>query len=255
MKHYFILLSVIIFHTLLASAEEGTGLRNWTSADGEKSFIGEFRELSGDTVYFTKDGKKMSFPLEMLHEDDIAWIQEKIREREAPEPTEVEVPPVFDTLNFGDNKTTVIEKLSKSKFITRSTQKSGKTETTFLGTREQLDGIYKTSKEVEGLSYKLYFFWKDGGLSGIELRSEYRKKDALLSSLAKSWGGMTELLKTLYGSPVHAADRFPYAAEINEHDGITGTHQWNTDYGTEVILGPALDKHKKMYYVCTRITQ
>ena len=73
------------FKTLLTiglCAGLGTGLaagRSWTSADGSKTFEGEFESYDEDAnkVTVNKGGRSMTFSLSILSDADQAWVKEQ----------------------------------------------------------------------------------------------------------------------------------------------------------------------------------
>lgn len=50
--------------------------RTWTSADGSKTFEGQFKSLSGNKVTVIRAGRMLTFELSMLSEKDQAWLRE-----------------------------------------------------------------------------------------------------------------------------------------------------------------------------------
>lgn len=73
------------FNTLLTiglCAGLGSGLlsgRTWTSTDGSKTFEGEFQSWDEDTskVTVTKNGRPMTFSIDIISEDDQAWVKQQ----------------------------------------------------------------------------------------------------------------------------------------------------------------------------------
>lgn len=59
--------------------------RTWTSADGSKTFEGEFLGSDGTSVTVLKKGKKVTFFLNILSEADRQWVEEELKK-----PVEVE---------------------------------------------------------------------------------------------------------------------------------------------------------------------
>ncbi len=57
----------------------GVQARTWTSADGSKTFEGDFDSFDEATkkVTVTKKGRPMTFSLEIISKDDQTWIQEQ----------------------------------------------------------------------------------------------------------------------------------------------------------------------------------
>ena len=65
----------------------GSGLlsgRTWTSADGGKTFEGEFQSFDADTnkVTVTKNGRPMTFSIDIISENDQAWVKQQPSKQE-----------------------------------------------------------------------------------------------------------------------------------------------------------------------------
>lgn len=68
-----------IAYTFLAAAIIGSSLaRTWTSADGTKTFEGDFVSGDSESVTVKKNGKKTTFKLSLLSEADQTWTKETI---------------------------------------------------------------------------------------------------------------------------------------------------------------------------------
>jgi hypothetical protein len=73
------------FKTLLTiglCAGLGSGFaagRTWTSADGSKTFEGDFESFDKDAnkVTVTKNGRPLTFGLEIISADDQAWVKQQ----------------------------------------------------------------------------------------------------------------------------------------------------------------------------------
>ncbi|MGB0993253.1 MAG: hypothetical protein ACPG32_12400 [Akkermansiaceae bacterium] len=65
--------------------------RTWTSADGKKTFNGDFKSFDESTQQVTvlKRGKSMTFDVSKLSESDREWIIAKVEEQKAGEVTKV----------------------------------------------------------------------------------------------------------------------------------------------------------------------
>jgi len=72
----------------------GTGLlpaRTWTSADGTKTFVGDFKsyDSDGDKVTVTmRNGRSMTFSIDKLSESDQEWVKEQPSEQDLAAATE-----------------------------------------------------------------------------------------------------------------------------------------------------------------------
>ena len=54
--------------------------RTWTSADGNKTFVGDFKSYDDAAAQLTvtmSNGRTMSFSLDKLSEDDQTWVKEQ----------------------------------------------------------------------------------------------------------------------------------------------------------------------------------
>lgn len=150
----------------------------------------------------------------------------------------------FDSLNFGDSRQTVEDKLAKSKFVTTKVAKA------HMG-RTGLNGIYQTTKKIGNLSCFLYFDWdQDGRLSEVTLRSELAELADYDSKVKSTWSEMIDLVSILHGKALQSA---PYpSADKLEDGGILASHLWRTQEGNSILLGTGREKGK--YGVIVRLT-
>lgn len=51
--------------------------RTWTSADGAKTFDGEYVSSTDTSVTVIKNGRKVTFKLDLISEEDQKWIKEE----------------------------------------------------------------------------------------------------------------------------------------------------------------------------------
>jgi hypothetical protein len=219
--------------------------RTWHSADGSKSFEAEFISTDGVRVTLkrTTDNRILTFTSEKLHADDQAWLNTNAKPAEdAPEETPEGA--AFDTLEFGDDRKTVEEKLDQSKLLTTAV------DSTFFG-RTGLNGVYKTKATIGGLHCHLYFDWtKNGSLREVTLQTQPVDKAKYNTQLQSNWYELIQVLSTLHGNPIQQAP-YPIVGELQ--DGLLlGSHLWYTEEGHSAILCTGQERDK--YIVAVRIT-
>lgn len=81
------LLALALSSLLIASS----GARTWTSSDGSRTFEGEIRSYDANTktVSVLASGRIITFTVEKLSEDDIAYVKEWEVAQTAPDPSEL----------------------------------------------------------------------------------------------------------------------------------------------------------------------
>ena len=91
-------MKISILHLLLASVLTlplHVQARTWTSADGSKTFKGDYIKHTEETITVMKGLQKVSFKLTLLSEADREWLRQKDLQSkepaEAAEPTEDEL--------------------------------------------------------------------------------------------------------------------------------------------------------------------
>ncbi len=237
-----IILALAFASVLSASAAP----RTWKSADGSKSFEGEFLAREGTKITLQPVGaKEITFDISKLHADDQKWINlyhptDTSKKVNAPESTGV-----FDDLEFGDDRQKVYEKLKKSQIV----EPVGK-ETIFGNTAT--DAAFRTREKIGELYSFLYFTWSDtGGLSEITLQSETLGAISYDDSLKICWDNAIDLLTALHGQPVQSAP-LPSRSEIAE-SAILCSHIWKLEKGGTVILGTSRTSGK--YAVVIRFSK
>ncbi len=221
--------------------------RSWRSVDGNRSFRAEFLSSDGVRITLKRDDHRIiTFPLDKLHRDDRAWVRSRKsppadpagEARPAPQGT------AFDTLEFGDSRKTVEDKLKASKFVSASVAE------TLFG-RTGLNGIFKTNASIGGLHCFLYFDWTDdGALREVILQTQPVGKSQYGTLLKANWQELTSLLGKLHGNPAQHA---PYPAQADLQDGLLlGSHLWHTEDNHSVLLCTGQESDK--YLVAVRIT-
>lgn len=225
--------------------------RTWKSANGDRSFEATYLSNDGKLVTLRRSGRILTFAIAKLHPDDQEWL----RTNHPVNPTDQQpvdgkpAPPApkgaaFDSLEFGDTRKEVIEKLGKSQLVESSVPE-------VMLARVGLNGSFKTKKTIGGLHCHLYFDWDDSGkLKEVTLRTKPQSQTAYSGLLQSNWGEMIKLLTILHGEPEQAA---PYPASADLQDGlILGSHLWYTENGHSVLLGTG--QEGRDYSIVVRIT-
>lgn len=223
--------------------------RTWRSADGSKSFDGEFVKREGTAVTVVQaTGKEITFDMTKLHPEDQKWVNlyhpVDASKKSGPESTGV-----FDDLNFGDTRQQVEEKLKKSEIVEATT--GGLKSSLFGGTA--MDGEYRTKQKIGDLHASLHFTWaeEDGRLSEISLQTEPLSSLSYDDTLKGCWSDLIELLTALHGEPIQKAP-FPGKNQVPP-ETIIGSHIWKLDKGGTAMLGTARAGEK--YIVVVRFSK
>ena len=90
--------------------------RVWTSADGEKTFAGDYQSFDPDEGQVTvtmKNGRSITFSLDRLSEEDRAWIADRFEEDNAPDPADLLA---AQKIGSGLSKAGVLQKLDGKRF-------------------------------------------------------------------------------------------------------------------------------------------
>lgn len=236
----------ILILLLLTTLPSMAVVRTWRSADGSKSFSAEFISTDGNRVTLkrTKDNRILTFTNEKLHASDREWITANTKPNHKPGDEVIPEGAAFDTLEFGDTRKTVEEKLEKSPRLTTAVNK------TLFG-RTGLNGIYKTKTTIGGMHCYLYFDWtRSGNLREVTLQTQPVTKMNYTGNLKGNWHELSQLLAKLHGNPVQTT---PYPKSSELQDGLMlGTHLWHTEDGHSVILCSGQDRDK--YIVAVRFT-
>jgi hypothetical protein len=206
-------------------------IRTWTNPDGSKTFKAEFIRRDKDTVTLRLLGKgELSMALDKLHPSDQSWL--KTNHPTESEAKAAEVPDdaaIFDTLKFGDNRTTVTNKLKASKMVETNLN------STFFG-RTGMNGIYRTVQPIGGLHCYLFFDWDEADLlKEITLRTEDKAVGEYDTVLKPCWQALTELIVPIYGKPLQTTE-MPAASDL-KNEQMLASHLWRIDQGGTVMLG------------------
>lgn len=206
--------------------------RQWKNSDGTQNFEGEF--VSRDATQVTlkrQDGKAFTIAVAKLHFDDIAWLNKNYPDGGGTTVKPGTPEPAFDTLFFGDSRTSVETKLKASRFVELTVEEA------HLG-RFGLNGVFKTRKQIGGKSYFLYFDWNGDALKEITLQTENLSNDDYAGVMKESWKELASVLSTLYGKPTIEG---AYPSQSGVGDGsFTPSHSWKLTPGV-ALLGVARD--------------
>ncbi|MCU0752437.1 MAG: hypothetical protein MUF86_03250 [Akkermansiaceae bacterium] len=206
--------------------------RAWRSADGGKSIQGIFVKRDETSVTIRRSNQReVSIPLEKIHRDDRAWLDAR-----HPLPVVEPAPAaqvVFDTLEFGDSRARVMEKLKASKLV-----KATLPETLFA--RTGLNGIFQTRQKIGGLETSLYFDWcGDGGLKELTLQTTPLSGEEAETRLTPCWKELIDLLTILHGKPINANGKLDLTGIAN--GSMSATHLWKLEHRGTAMLGAARD--------------
>ncbi len=206
--------------------------RDWRSADGGKSIQGQFVKRDESNVTIRRaDHREVTIPLEKIHRDDRAWLDARhpLPKVEAPPKPQV----VFDTLEFGDSRAQVMEKLKASKLV-----KATLPETLFA--RTGLNGVFHTHQKIGGLETSLYFDWcGDGGLKEVTLQTTPLSGEDAEARLTACWKELIDLLTILHGKPVNANGKLDLTRIAD--GSMSATHLWKLEHRGTAMLGAARD--------------
>lgn len=224
--------------------------RTWRSADGSKTFDGEFIKREGTAVTISQSGgKEITFDIARLHADDQKWINLYHPTDDSKKSGPV-TNGVFDDLNFGDTRKQVEEKLKKSPIVESSTGKASKT--SFFGISIS-DTEYRTKEKIGELNAFLNFTWdeNDEKLTEVFLQTEPVSAISYDDTLKICWSEFIELLTSLHGEPVQQS-AFPSRSQVPQ-DAIIGSHIWKLHKGGTAMLGTACSGDK--YIVVVRFSK
>lgn len=235
---------ILPIHFLLAATLIGGETRTWTNPDGTKHFEAEFVSRDKDSVTLRRtDGKSLNIQVEMLHKGDQSWLNLN-HPANGGEPAP-DADAVFDTLKFGDSRSTVTEKLNASKLVEANLNGA------FFG-RTGLNGIYRTKHEIGGIFCYLFFDWdEEGGLKEITLQTENKQSGEYDTVLKPCWTQLVGLMAPIHGKPLQDAG-YPELAKLGDGQMIA-SHLWDIESGGTVMLGTA--RVGEGYQVAIRFTR
>jgi hypothetical protein len=152
--------------------------------------------------------------------------------------------PVYETLEYGDSKDTVIEKLTECPRI------EGEYVVSMFG-NSKLDESFKVAQPLAGSQFSLSFDWDDTeGLNRIDLRSDQYESAAYNTELKNTFDAAVRLISRLYGKPA-IENSMPPADKVKTA-GVTASHVWQIDEGS-LILG--IGESEGKYDVLIRFSQ
>ncbi len=229
---------------LSAALLTGVDARTWKSADGAKSFEGEFVKRELNSITINKAGEEVTIDLGKLHEDDKKWVELNHPIAIAADP-EVDPNAVFDTLTFADNRETALKKLKESKVVEMTMDEA------FIG-RSGLNGIFRTRKKIGKVTASLYFDWTDAGkLKELTLQTDKIPADSYESDFGPSWSALIKLMSSIYGT---ASTEGPMPSMQSIPDGsFLPSHFWKLENGCSALLGTA--REGKQYQLVVRFTE
>lgn len=221
--------------------------RTWTNPDGTKQFVAEFISRENKSITLLRsDRKRLTVDMGLLHEDDRRWLDANHPPTGAEKAGDVPAASaVFDTLEFGDDRNTVTEKLKSSKMV------EANLDSTFLG-RTGLNGIYCTVHKIGGLHCYLFFDWeKGGGLKEITLQTENKQAGEYDSVLKPCWEELVDLISPIHGKPLQTT-KFPAISSLGD-GAMLASHLWRIEHGGTVLLGTS--RQGNGYQVVVRFTR
>jgi hypothetical protein len=220
--------------------------RPWQSADGQRSVQGEFIKRDVNSVTIRRsDRKPVTIPLDKLHKNDIQWLKHNhpLPGEEIPPPPLIPAKTLLDTLEFGDTREEVYQKLKESKFVELTVSE------TFIA-RVGLNGVFRTRYKIAGLDSSLFFDWTDDSrLKEVIFQTAPLPSTSLQKELIPCWKQFIEILTSLHGAPIHASEDLSLKEIADGH--MSSTHLWNLDEGS-VMIGAARDGDN--YQIAVRFT-
>jgi hypothetical protein len=237
---------IILACLILASLPLQAAPREWKSANGSRSIIGEFVKRDATSVTIRRaDQKEVTIAFIQLHPEERFWT-------DANHPiakTGGDIPQnkntVFDELCFGDKRAEVLEKLKASQIVELTVAE------TFLG-RTGLNDVFRTRKKIGGLTASLFFDWtEDGGLKEITLQTPEVPAGKFNEQLKPSWEEFIKLLTNLHGKPVTSSSGLDLASVPD--GGMLPTHLWKLQGTGTAMLGASRDGAH--FHVVVRFTR
>lgn len=217
-----IILALTLASVLSASAQP----RTWKSADGKKTFQGEFISRDGAKITIHPVGAKpLTFGIEKLHPDDQEWVNLN----HPVEPPKVAKPStgVFDNLQFGDTPEEVYGKLKQSRLVEREEAAE-----TVFGTNT-ISNDFRLREKIGGLPATIRFGWSGSDtLNEITIQTEAHGSE---DSLKPCWKELIDMLTSIHGPAVQSA-AYPNHATIRENT-ISGSHLWKIENSGTAMLG------------------
>ena len=231
-------LAFLLLSTALLPAE----VREWRSADGARSFKGEYVSRDGDEITIKRTvGGDITFPIEKLHPNDQKWIEKNFPlESKTPEPNGV-----FGNLKFGDTHEATYQKLEESSLV------ESLPEVTLFGSMGLTDHL-RTKQQLGGQDCFITFGWADDGtLNEVNLKTAPLAPSVYQTRLKAAWEECTQLISVLHGKPIQAAD-YPKSTDIPP-ELAAGTHLWKLEEGGSAMVG--ITRKDDGFSILIRFTQ
>ncbi len=210
-------------------------IRGWRSADGAKSFRGEFVKQSENQVTIRTDrGKELTFDMEKLHADDQKWIADQNKRP-------INHPSVFlGDLRFGETKAQVLARLKKNQHLILAG--GGEAKSSAFGSSDPF-GSVTTRKKIgsERAEVKLAWAIYQGNpaevLHAVDIASKPFPPTSYSGKLRKSLDELVALIAGIHGEPT-TKEEYPDRESIAEQK-LTKTHGWKISDKLEIHAGIA----------------
>lgn len=234
---------LIILIALLTSLAASAAPRDWRNLDASRIVNGDFvsRDETSVLIRRSRDLKQSRLPLDQMHPEDLAWLNQSHPLPNQPKPTQ----PVSDnskqlikaihgTLVFGEDITQVTKRLKSSALFVSTLPE------TFYA-RTGLNGIFRTKQKIANQHSQLFFEWNDtGGLREFTLHTDSLPLKNTDDQILPCWHGYINAMTDLYGEPVNANPKLNLGS-IPE-DGIIFTHLWESPQIGSILVGASHNK-------------
>lgn len=247
--HCKLLITVLLF---ALNAQSQAAPRTWKNTNATRSFRGELikREVDTITIRMMATGKLAVLKPEQLHQSDLEWLrQNHPLDSEKPQASAPDVAAgcFYDTLAFGDDKTTVISKLKESKRF------HSELDETFFA-RTGLNGTFRTTKgnEFFGMQASLYYDWDESkGLKNLSLHGHHTAAEKTETELLPTYMQMVASINKYFGEAKNTASKPEYDA-LGEGE-ITFCHVWPLKTGGSLLMG--VGKQEGKHVIIARFTR
>lgn len=227
---FFRSLPLLLISCTVAHAE----LRVWRSADGSRTFRGEFLKQADEVITIRNEaGKEITFPANKLHADDLKWVAEQ-EARKAGQAG------VFGGIRFGVTRVELLEVLKANPHV--SLPNRGKKTDAGFGESDPLVDV-KTKAKPGGQPALVDFLWggdpKGGTLISFDITCQPPEgRQGYERQLKKAHDELAELLVSIHGKPAATAP-YPASEALKESD-LVSTHTWNLADGSTIEMGVGL---------------
>lgn len=212
----------LLSSTTIAMAEPHA----WKNKEGTRAVRGDVisRDATSITIRRTSDFKTIKLPLDMIHPDDVAWLNAnhpiggaKPKLNAGPE-SRNDLKTISEALAYGDSYDTCMQKIKACKLVKANIAE------TLIG-RTGMDGVFRTVNNFAGGKYELYFDWDESRkLKGFTFRSDALKAEELKDVIIPRWQQAVALATSLYGQPITSTPNLNLGAVQNERAHTT--HAW-----------------------------